>query len=206
MTTVENELLTPAEYLEIERHSEVKHEYINGRMYAMPGASEAHIDISLNIVGAIRTQMRGRPCKAWAMDMRVNVSPTGRYTYPDVVAVCGERRFEDSEVDTLLNPTVIVEVLSETTETYDRGEKFDHYRTIESLREYVLVAQDRTRVDHYALRDGEWVFSALTTAEEHLSLPSIGCEISVADIYEGVEFPPPKEKTLFPRKRRPASQ
>ncbi|HEY6138699.1 MAG TPA: Uma2 family endonuclease [Thermoanaerobaculia bacterium] len=206
MTTVQSELLTPAEYLEIERHSEVKHEYINGRMYAMPGASRYHIDISLNIVGAIRTQMRGRPCKAWAMDMRVNIDPSGRYVYPDVVAVCGEQRFEDSEVDTLLNPNVIVEVLSETTETYDRGEKFDHYRRIASLREYVLVAQDRMRVDHYVLQDGQWVFSALTTAEEHLSLPSVGCQINVADIYEGVEFPPPKEKTLFPRKSRPASQ
>jgi len=205
MSTVQTDLLSPAEYLEIERHSEIKHEYINGRMYALPGASEPHIDISLNIVGALRAQMRGRPCKAWAMDMRVNINPTGRYTYPDVVAVCGERRFEDSEVDTLLNPTVIVEVLSDSTQSYDRGEKFDHYRKIESLREYVLVAQNSMRIDHYALRDGQWVFSALTAAEERLSLSSIGCEVGLAEIYEDVEFPP-KEKNRLSRTPRPASQ
>jgi Uma2 family endonuclease len=199
MTTLESELLTPTEYLEIERHSEIKHEYINGRMYVMSGASRYHIDISLNIVGALRTQMRGRPCKAWAMDMRVNTSPTGRYMYPDVVAVCGEPHFEDSEVDTLLNPMVIVEVLSDSTETYDRSEKFDYYRPIESLREYVLVAQNNMRVDHYVLRDGEWMFSAFTAAGARLALPSIGCEISLGDIYEGVEFPPPKEKARFRR-------
>jgi Uma2 family endonuclease len=199
MTTVQSELLTPAEYLEIERHSEIKHEFIDGRMYAMSGASEGHIDIALNIVGALRAQMRGRPCKAWAMDMRVKISATGRYTYPDVVAVCGERRFEDATVDTLLNPTVIVEVLSDTTETYDRGEKFDLYRTLASLREYVLVAQHSMRIERYELKEGQWVFSAFTAGEERLALPSIGCQIGLADIYEGVEFPPPKEKTRFRR-------
>jgi Uma2 family endonuclease len=150
--------------------------------------------------------MRGRDCRVYMADMRVNISSSGRYTYPDVVTVCGEQRFEDSEVDTLLNPNVIVEVLSDSTETYDRGEKFDHYRTIASLREYVLVAQNSMRVDHYTLRDGQWVFSALTAAEDRLSLASVGCEISLAEIYEDVEFPPPKEKIRFPRKSRPASQ
>jgi Uma2 family endonuclease len=205
MTTVHGELLTPAEYLEIERRSEVKHEYIDGRMYAMSGASEPHITISLNIATSLKPQMRGRDCRVYMADMRVNVSPSGRYTYPDVVAVCGERRFQDANLDTLLNPTVIVEVLSDTTETYDRGEKFDHYRTIASLREYVLVAQDSMRVDHFELRDGQWVFSALKGAEDRLSLPSIGCEISLADIYENVEFPP-KETPRSPRTPRPASR
>jgi len=190
MTTVQNELLTPAEYLEIERHSEIKHEYINGRMYAMPGASRHHVTITVNIATSLKLQMRGRDCRVYTSDMRVKVSSSGRYTYPDVSAVCGEGRFEDAEVDTLLNPAVLVEVLSDSTEKYDRSEKFDHYRTIASSREYVLVAQNSMRVDHYVLRDGEWVFSALTAAEERLSLPSVGCEISLADIYENVEFPP----------------
>lgn len=199
MTTVQTELLTPAEYLEIERHSEIKHEYIDGRMHAMSGASEPHVTIAVNIATSLKPQMRGRDCRVYMADMRVNISASGRYTYPDVVAVCGERRFEDSELDTLLNPTVIAEVLSETTEKYDRVEKFDHYRSIASLREYVLVAQSSMRVDHYVLRDGQWVFSALTAAEERLALPSIGCEISLADIYEGVEFPPPKATTRLLR-------
>jgi Uma2 family endonuclease len=206
MTTVQNELLTPAEYLEIERHSEIKHEFINGRMYALPGASRHHITIALNVASSLKTQMRGRDCRVYMADMRVNVDPSGKYVYPDVVAVCGEQHFEDSELDTLLNPSVIIEVLSDTTERYDRGDKFDYYRSIASLREYVLVAQNSMRVDHYVLKDGQWVFSTLSAAEERLALPSIGCEISVADIYEDVEFPQPKEKTRFPRTSRPTSQ
>ena len=194
MSTVQTDLLTPAEYLEIERHSEIKHEYINGRMYAMSGASRQHIKIALNVAASLRTQLRDRNCDVYMADMRVNIDRSGKYVYPDVVAVCGEQHFEDSEVDTLLNPTAIVEVLSDTTERYDRGEKFDYYRTIASLREYVLVAQNAMRVEHYVLRDGEWVFSALKAAEERLVLGSIGCEISLADIYENVDFPPPKER------------
>jgi Uma2 family endonuclease len=205
MTTVQSELLTPAEYLEIERHSEIKHEYINGRMYAMSGASRHHVTIMVNIATSLKLQMRGRDCSVYTSDMRVNIPSSGRYTYPDVVAVCGEQRFEDAEVDTLLNPMVIVEVLSETTEKYDRGEKFDHYRTIGSLRQYVLVAQTSMRVEHYVLQEGQWVFSALTAAEERLSLPSIGCEISLTDIYENVELPP-KETTRWPRTPPPASR
>jgi Uma2 family endonuclease len=199
MTTVQSELLTPAEYLEIERHSEIKHEYIDGRMVAMSGANEPHVTIAVNVATSLKNQMRGRDCRVYMADMRVKIDPSGRYTYPDVAAVCGERRFEDAEVDTLLNPSVIVEVLSDSTQAYDRGEKFDHYRKIESLREYVLVTQNSMRVDRYELRDGQWVFSALTAAEERLALPSIGCEISLADIYEVVEFPPPKEPSRFRR-------
>jgi len=194
MTTVQNESLTPAEYLEIERHSEIKHEYINGRMYAMsPGVSNEHDHIVTNILRVLLTATHGRPCRVFTADMRVKVSPTGMYTYPDLSALCGEPCFEDTIVDTLLNPSIIIEVLSDTTEKYDRGEKFDHYRTIASLREYVLVAQTSMRVEHYGLQDGQWVFSALIAAEERLSLPSIGCEISLADIYENVELPPPSQ-------------
>ncbi|HEV2720556.1 MAG TPA: Uma2 family endonuclease [Thermoanaerobaculia bacterium] len=194
MSTPESAFLTPTEYLEIERRSEIKHEYINGRMYALPGASRQHIKIALSVAASLRSQLEDRNCDVYMADMRVNVHPSGRYVYPDVVAVCGEQRFEDFEVDTLLNPTVIVEVLSDTTERHDRGEKFDLYRTIASLREYVLVAQNTMRVEHYVLQEGQWVFSALKGAEEHLVLASIGCEISLADVYKNVEFPPPKER------------
>src|SRR5206468_6291774 len=117
-------------------------EYINGQIYAMSGASREHNLIVVNLIRELSSQLRGRPCEVYASDMRVKVRPTGMYTYPDVVAVCGEPRFEDEQVDTLVNPAVIVEVLSPSTEAYDRGQKFAHYRKLESLTEYVLVAQN----------------------------------------------------------------
>ncbi len=188
MSTPKSDYLTPAEYLEIERKAETKSEYIDGRMYAMSGASEAHNTIALNVASELRAQMRGRPCRVYHADMRVKVSATGAYTYPDVVAVCGERQLEDEHVDTLQNPTVIIEVLSRSTEAFDRGEKFFHYGQIESLQEYVLVAQDRIHVDHY-VRDGElWVFSSISKVNGRLVLPSVGCEVSLAQIYENVEL------------------
>jgi Uma2 family endonuclease len=125
--------------------------------------------------------------------MRVRVLPTGLYTYPDVVVVCGERRFEDIELDTLLNPTVVIEVLSPSTEAYDRGKKFSHYQRVDSLRDYVLVAQDRACVDHFTWRDGHWVLTTHIVLDEVLRIPSIGCEVPLREIYERVEFPPQEE-------------
>ena len=142
-------LLTPREYLEIERKAEVRSEYIGGRLYAMPGSNRLHNLIAGNILAALKTQLRGKQCETYAADMRVKIAPTGTYTYPDVITVCGEPRFEDPFVDTLLNPTLIVEVLSTSTEAYDRGEKFAQYRSLDSLREYMLVAQNKSRVEHY---------------------------------------------------------
>ena len=178
-------LLTPAEYLALEHKSETRSEYIAGRMYAMSGASRRHNLIALNLAGEIRQQLRGTPCEAYKTDMRVKVAPTGMYTYPDIVAVCGEPRFEDSEVDTLLNPTVLIEVLSPSTEAYDRGEKFAHYRRLDSLREYVLVAQDKVRIEHYRRDGDQWIFSEVSSM---LDLPSIDCHVSVDAIYEKVTF------------------
>jgi Uma2 family endonuclease len=120
--------------------------------------------------------------------MRVLVSRTELYTYPDVVAVCGEPRFEDSEVDTLLNPNVIVEVLSPTTEAYDRGKKFAHYRLLESLKEFVLVAQDQVMVEHYTRQGDQWVLTVLSRADDTLVLESIGCTVAVREIYDKVQF------------------
>jgi Uma2 family endonuclease len=185
MSSANPSLLTPAEYLAIERKSETRNEYINGRLYAMSGASRRHNLITLNLAREISQQLRAKPCEAYAVDMRVKIDPTGMYTYPDIAAVCGEPQFEDSRIDTLLNPTVLIEVLSESTEAYDRGEKFAHYRRLESLREYVLVAQDRIRIEHYR-RDGEqWIFEE---AGGTLDLPAIGCSVSVEAIYEKVIF------------------
>jgi Uma2 family endonuclease len=132
---------SPAEYLALERAAEHRHEYVSGRVYAMTGASREHNVIATNTSRALGNQLSGRPCETYQSDMRVKVSETGMYTYPDVVVACGTPAFEDAYVDTLLNPTVIIEVLSPSTEAYDRGEKFAHYRRLPSLREYLLIAQ-----------------------------------------------------------------
>jgi Uma2 family endonuclease len=179
---------TPEQYLALERKSPVKHEYYGGEMFAMAGASRVHNLIAGNLHAEIRAQIRGRPCEAYVSDIRVLVSPTWLYTYPDVVAVCGERQFEDSEVDTLLNPNLIVEVLSPSTEAYDRGKKFAHYRRLESLREYVMVAQDQVRVERYTRQGDEWLLTELSRLEDTLRLESVGCAVALSAIYERVEF------------------
>ncbi|BBL69490.1 Uma2 family endonuclease [Methylogaea oryzae] len=186
MSSVSEKLYTPEEYLALERQAEFKSEYINGRIYAMAGTSRAHNLIVFNLVRELGNQLKGRPCEAYVADMRVKVTPTGLYTYPDVAVACGDIRFDDQHNDTLLNPGVIVEVLSESTEAYDRGEKFAHYRRLASLREYVLVSQDRMRVEHY-LRDGEqWILTELNQPETVLELSSIQCGVLLKDIYDKV--------------------
>lgn len=191
MSSPSPSLLTEREYLALERKSEIRSEYIAGRVFAMSGASRRHNLIAGNLYREINTQLRGRPCEAYVSDMRVKVSPTGMYTYPNIAALCGEPRFEDTDGDTLLNPAVIVEVLSDSTEAYDRGEKFAHYRRLETLREYVLIAQNKVRVEHYLRRGEEWVLSEISDPEGTLDLSLIDCRVSVAAIYEKVDFPVP---------------
>ncbi len=174
---------TPEQYLALERKAPFRSEYFDGCITAMSGASRLHNLIAINLSRVISTQLLDRPCEVYASDMRVGVSPTGLYTYPDIVAVCGEPQLQDSELDTLLNPTVIVEVLSSSTEAYDRGNKFAHYRRLESLREYVLVAQDRVRVERYTRRGDEWVLAELSRLDDILHLASIGCEVALREIY-----------------------
>lgn len=193
MSTTQVDFITPAEYLAIERAAETKSEYVDGRMYAMSGASRRHNLIAGNLLSSLSRQLRGRPCEVYIADMRVKVSASGMYTYPDVVAVCGEPKFEDSFVDTLLNPTVIVEVVSPSTEDYDRGKKFWRYRTIDSLQQYVLVSQSAMHVDHYLRDANEWRLAEVTDRDGVLRLPSIACEIQLADIYERVDFNLPEQ-------------
>jgi Uma2 family endonuclease len=188
MASVAHITYTPEEYLAIERKAEFKSEYVNGEIYAMSGASKEHNIITGNIYSEIRNQFKRRPCEVYITDMRVRVPRTNLYTYPDVAAVCGGSLFDDSHVDTLTNPTVIVEVLSPSTETYDKGDKFAHYLKLPSLQEYVLVSQDKVRVEHYARRGAEWVYTQMSTLDEVLVLGSIECAIALQDIYEKVEF------------------
>lgn len=180
---------TAEQYLMLERKAAYKSEYINGQIIAMSGASRAHNLIAGNIYREISLQLRGRPCEVYISDMRVKVSLTGLYTYPDVVAVCGDIRFDDEQNDTLLNPTVIVEVLSPSTEAYDRGEKFAHYRRLESLQEYLLVAQDKVCVEHYVRQGDQWVLSEISSSSDTVHLASIGCEVALKEVYDKVEFP-----------------
>jgi Uma2 family endonuclease len=180
---------SPEEYLALERKAEYKSEYVNGFIFAMAGTSREHNRIALNVARGLDDQMRGRPCDVFILDVRLKVSETGLYTYPDVTALCGEARFEDAEVDTLLNPTVIVEVLSKSTEAYDRGEKFGHYRQLESLAEYVMVAQDRVCVERYVRQGSDWVLTEFRDLDDTLHLASIDCDLPLREIYDRVKFP-----------------
>lgn len=182
---------SPQEYLALERRSEIRNEYYNGEIFAMAGASREHNLIAGNVNAEIRDQLLDRPCESYPSDMRVSIVPTGLYTYPDVSVVCGEPRFEDSTSDTLLNPTVIIEVLSPSTEAYDRGIKFRHYRRIVSLREFVLISQDRMMVELYTRQGYNWILSELSEPDQVLKLESIGCQIPLERIFAKVKFSEP---------------
>jgi Uma2 family endonuclease len=181
--------LTPEEYLVIERKAEYKSEYLNGEMFAMAGASERHVTIVANLMYLLVGQLRGRPCKAYASDLRVRVSPTGLYTYPDVVVVCGQPQFADDQKDTLLNPTLIIEVLSASTKDYDRGGKFEHYRSLVSLQEYVLIDQEKYHVEHFMRQpDSRWLLAETNNLEDAIQLLSISCRLALAEIYDKVDL------------------
>ena len=179
--------LTPEEYLAFERKATTKHEYLNGQIVAMSGASFAHTFITANIVTYLNIQLMDGECRAVASDIRVKASETESYFYPDIVVVCGEPVPEDNVFDTLLNPTVIVEVLSPSTETYDRGEKFEHYQQIASLKDYVLISQDKVHVEHYCRQGSRWLQTELAELEDVLPLRSIDCELRLQDVYRRVE-------------------
>jgi Uma2 family endonuclease len=183
---------TPEEYLALERNAEFKSEYIDGRIVAMSGATEPHVTIVGNIAAELRTRLRGGPCRAYASEMRVQIAGGRRYTYPDVVAVCGERQFIDGVMDTLSNPVLIFEVLSPSTEAYDRAEKFHHYQLIESLQEYILVAQDQPRVECYTRGPGGdvWYLWTETDLDKEVEFYSVGCRIPLREIYENVDSRP----------------
>src|SRR6266496_1463986 len=184
MSTLAKTLLTPEQYLEIERKAEFKSEYFQGEMFAMAGAGSAHNLIKGDVMYSLNHQLRARNCFVYNSDMRLRVSPTGLYTYPDVQVVCGEQQFLDAHRDSLLNPSVIVEVLSPSTEAYDRGRKFEHYRKLESLREYLLISSDRVSAHLYVRQpDGEWAVTVAVNPEDTIDLRSIDCRLKLADVY-----------------------
>jgi Uma2 family endonuclease len=180
---------TPEEYLALERKAEYRSEYFAGEIFVMSGASERHNLIVGNVFATLHTQLRNRPCRVYASDMRVKVNPTGLYTYPDIVALCGEPQFDDEQKDILLNPAVIIEVLSPSTEAYDRGEKFAHYRQLSSVAEYVLISQEKPHVEHFVRQpDNQWLLSETSDLHDAVQLPSINCALALDEVYEKVEI------------------
>ena len=185
MSSLPTYYLTPEEYLAIERKAEYKSEYVDGVVYVMAGGSERHNLIAANTIISIGVQLRNRPCRVYPSDLKVRVPSSKRFFYPDVSVICGETRFADDERDVILNPVLIVEVLSESTAAYDRGKKFLSYQQIESLQEYLLISQDEAIIEHYIRQSNDtWLYAKAIGLEETIILPSIECEIALRDIYD----------------------
>jgi len=183
--------LTEAEYLALERAAEFKSEFFAGEMFAMAGGTRRHSLIGGNLVREVGGKLRGRPCVAYNGDLRVKIEATGLLTYPDLSVACGDEQFLDSEEDTLLSPILIAEVLSESTEAYDRGRKFEHYQRIPSLREYLLVSQSAPRLEQFIRQSGgDWLFRQAVGLEATLVIPSLEITIALSEIYANVKFVP----------------
>jgi Uma2 family endonuclease len=181
--------VTPDEYLAAERLSETRSEYLDGVVCPMTGGSLTHIQITGNLTTELTIQLRSRPCRVLAIDLKVRMPDSRKYFYPDVTVVCDEPQFHDERRDIILNPVLIVEVLSPSTEAFDRGAKFQAYQTIESLKEYVLVAQDGPTIEQYVRQDdGRWAYTVLKGLENSIALPSIECNLNLSAVYDKVDF------------------
>lgn len=191
MSALAQACYTPEEYLELERAALTKSEYYAGEIFAMAGASPMHNLIVMNVGAGLVPRLRGTPCATLASDMKVKCGPSGLFSYPDVTVVCGEMRFHDEVKDMLTNPTVLVEVLSPTTEAYDRGAKFAQYRRLESFREYILVSQTEARVEVFTRGDDQrWMFTEAVGLDAVCPLPSLNISLPLAEVYERVVFLP----------------
>jgi len=190
MSTQPIPFVSPDEYLQAERLASVKSEYVSGQVWAMSGASRMHNAIATNLIIALGTALRGTPCQVYGSDMRVFVPDNVTYAYPDVSVVCGAQEYTDAVVDTLLNPIVLIEILSPSTAHYDRNVKFIKYRRLPSLREYVLVHQDSAWVERFEKFDDIWVAGECRGMEATLEIASVGVGVPMADIYERVVFAP----------------
>jgi Uma2 family endonuclease len=183
MSSLPSYYLSPEEYLAIERQAEYKSEYVDGVMYAMAGSSERHNLIAGNLITELNIQLRKAPCRIYPSDLKVRVPNSKRFFYPDVSVVCGETQFADDERDVVLNPILIIEVLSESTAAFDRGKKFQSYQQIESLQEYLLVAQDEYLVEHYLRQEnGHWLYTKVSDLDRAIILPTLKCQLALSDI------------------------
>jgi len=189
MQTQQHLKLTPQEYLAQERSAEFKSEYFNGEIYAMAGASREHNQISSNITASLAIQLLEKPCSVYANDMKVWIDKAHKYTYPDVLVACDPQLFEDEHSDVLLNPSVIIEILSDSTESYDRGLKFFHYQRIDSLCEYLLVSQKFCHVEKYERQANNlWAYSEFHEMNDEVTINAIKCKISLSEIYRKVNL------------------
>lgn len=178
--------MTEEEYLAFERASDEKHEFADGEIFAMSGGKGPHANVAANIIGALAFVLRGRSCRVYTSDMRVHIPISGRFVYPDASVVCGRPQYKDEQIDTLLNPRVIVEILSPSTEAYDRGDKFENYQSLASLKHYIMAAQDKPRIEVYTRQDdGSWHFRVFL-AGTSIALSSPECTLDVDQIYAGV--------------------
>jgi len=193
--------ISPEEYLALERVADVKSEFVDGEIIAMAGASRNHNVIALHIGGELDRQLRDRACEAYVANMRVKVGPT-HYTYPDIVVACDDIRFEDDQLDRLVNPVAIFEVLSPSTADYDRGGKFTRYRSLPSLQEYVVVAQDRVLVERYSREGDMWILRDVDDIQDTVALDAIGCTLRLTDIYAGVDLSAPNPTDAAPTAQR----
>lgn len=183
--------LTEGEFLVLERAAPSKSEFFAGEVFAMAGGSAMHSLIAANVIGELRSKLKGRPCKPFTSDLRIKVEATGLYTYPDVSVICGLLQFAGGSDDTVVNPTVLFEVLSDSTEAYDRGEKFRHYRQMPSLQEFVLVSQRLPRLEQFLRRpNDEWTMRTAEGLEASLVLPALEITLELNEVFAGVEFPP----------------
>lgn len=185
---IEKKILTSEEYLDIERKAEFKSELINGEMYALAGVTRKHNRIALNLATFLNNFLRDSQCRVYFADLRVQVSKTGMFTYPDLVLTCGNEIMADKQKDTLLNPKCILEVLSDSTEKYDRGEKFSHYQNLESLDEYILVSQNQPRVESFLRQtDNKWLYQKVERLENELFINVIEAKIKLDEIYQNTK-------------------
>ena len=192
MSTAPHRKLTPEQYLEIERKAQFESEFYRGEMFAMPGANREHCRISANLICCIAPRLDSRPYEVVGSDMRVRVSRTRFYTYPDLSILCDNAQFADDRTDTLLNPKVLFEILSDATEKSDRGFKFENYRQLDSMQEFVIVSQTEPLVEVFQrLPDGDWLLREARALEESITLHSIGITLPLSEIYLRVEFPEP---------------
>lgn len=181
--------MTEQEYLAIERASEVKSEFLNGEMIAMSGGTYRHSRLQTDLIVAFSTRLGDRPCLVQASDMRIKIEASGARTYPDISIVCGEPVFADNSEDEIVNPVAIIEVLSPSTENYDRGIKFFHYRRIPTLTDYILVSQSEMLIEHYTKMEGEsWILRPLTKPDEQLALANLRVSIPLEEIYRRIKF------------------
>ncbi|MEA1967171.1 MAG: Uma2 family endonuclease [Thermodesulfobacteriota bacterium] len=181
--------MTPEEYLEFDRTSDIKYEYFEGEIFAMTGAKKNHNLINTSITVNLVNKMGNSECRVFSNDMRVKIENKSGFAYPDIAIACGDLEFEDNEFDTLTNPIVIIEILSDSTELYDRTEKFTYYRAISTLQEYILVSQNKCRVERFVRKEGGmWGMFHYECMEQIIKIESIDCEMSLSDIYQWVEF------------------